>query len=338
MISKEKISFFFKYLLFLSLFGLLFLSYTTSTTVNAMTINEKEIQVSEVINLKNVNVTIFEDGRVKPIDNPESLTKEERVSIMKLMNFSEDEIESLPERLINDILNDGGVKVEVNEEDFVHVYTDILGNDHIITSENQDEVNKIKERDLQFIDNKYKLNKDLVSTFTTTLKTVKDDIFTGSGILTYVGIKNNKEYEYLYRTTFNWQYMPNLTFVDTIASSWQSHTTSIATTKDYSRWAGGGFSHDSKIKLDRSSVAGTKATIDIQNAPGRHYGYIEDRVRIPVTKKGTTGQWASAYGHSWSPSLLGGVAINIGGYGSISLSGSGDKWSWKNSFTIGNSY
>lgn len=335
----EKKSFnIFKCSIFLLLFALLF-SLTTNITADAMTIkgSTDEITVdtdivSEIVKLNNVNVSIFEDGRIEPINDPESLTKEEQTSILKLMKFSDNEIESFPEELINDLLADGGVKVEVTQEDFSHIYTDLQGNDHIVTPETIDEVNEIKLRDSLFIANKFNLNSG-VSTFA--MDKVVDGNFTGKGVLTYVGTTSNgKEYEYKYRTAWEWSLMPTLTFTDSVATSWQSHTTSVGTTSSYLRYAAGGFSHNNKVSVDRSNIAGTKATIDIQNAPGRHYGYIEDTVRIPVTNKGTTGAFSSAYGHSWGPGFSG-VSINIARLGSISFSGTGDKWSWRNTYTIG---
>ena len=121
-------------------------------------------RVSKIVKLKNESISIFEDGRIKPINNPESLTKEERTSILKLMKFSDVEIESFPEELVNELLTDGGVKVEVTQEDFVHIYTDLQGNDHIVTPETMDVVDKIKLRDAQIIASKINLNSG-VSTF-----------------------------------------------------------------------------------------------------------------------------------------------------------------------------
>ena len=318
-------------------FALLFSLNVSNITVNAMTDSTEKVMVdtdnvSEIVKLENVDISIFEDGRIKPINNPESLTREERTTALKLMEFSDDEIASFPEVLINDLLAEGGVKVELTKEDEVHIYTDLQGNDHIVTPETINQVNEIKKLDYLIIANKYNLNSG-VSPFA--MGQQKDGNFTGKGVLTYIGTSSTgKEYEYNYRTAWEWSLMPTLTWTDSIATSWQSHTTSVSTTSDYTRWANGGFSHDNKVSVDRSSVAGTTAKIDIQNAPGRHYGYIQDKVRIPIGNKGNTGQFASAYGHSHVPALP--VGINIGGWGSISFSGgAGDKWSWKNSYTIG---
>lgn len=341
-VHKKIFNVIFKCSIFLLTFALLF-SLKTNVTANAMTIEDstKEItvdtnKVSNIVKLKNLNVSILEDGRIEPINNPESLTKEERTSVMKLMKFTDAEIESYPEELINDLLADGGVKVELTQEDFVHIYTDLQGIDHIVTSETMDEVNEIKQRDAYFIVNKFNLNSG-VNTFAMGGKT--EGTFTGKGILTYLGkTSNNTEHEYLYRTAWEWSLMPKFTFTDSVATSWQAHTTTISSTGKYTRWANGGFSHDNKVTVDKSNIQGTKATIDIQNAPGRHYGYIEDKVRIPISgNTGTTGAFSSAYAHAHVPTLMGGVSINISKYGSIDMSGIGDKWSWRNSYTIGDS-
>lgn len=339
--SKKIFNRIFKGSIFLLIFALLFSLNTSKITANAMSIQDSTVEltldadkVAKVVKLQNVNVSILDDGRIKPINNPESLTKEERTSAMKLMKFSNAEIETFSVSLMNDILAEGGVKVELTQEDYTQTYTDLQGNDHIVTPETMEQVNEIKQKDTEFIAKKYNLNSGID---TLAMEKVTDGAFTGQGILTYIGkTSNGREYEYNYRTAFEWSTMPTFTFVDSIATSWQSHTTSMSSSKAYDRWANGGFSHSNKITLDRSSVAGTKGSIDLQNAPGRHYGYIEDKVRIPVTQGGTTGSFASAYGHSYVYDLIGGITVNIGAYGSITLNGSGDKWDWRNTFTIKN--
>lgn len=338
--SKKSFNMIFRCSIFLLIFALLFSLNTTKITANAMHIQDstKEItvdtdKVSKIVKLKNVNVSILEDGRIKPINNPESLTKEERTATMKLMKFSDDEIKSFPDGLINEILADGGVKVELTQEDFRHTYTDLQGNDHIVTPETMDEVNEIKLKDSQLVAKKSKFDSGVD---TLAMEKITDGVFTGQGILTYLGkTSNGLEFEYNYRTAWEFSSMPSLTFVDSIATSWQNHTTSVSSTSDYSRYANGNFGHSNKVTLDRSSIAGTKGSIDLQNAPGRHYGYIQDKVRIPVSQSGTTGSFASAYGHSHFPTNIGGVSINIGGFGSINFgSAKGDKWDWRNTFKI----
>lgn len=333
--SKKSFNRFLKGSIFLLIFALL-LSFTTFTA-NAMTTQDSTgkltlgaDKVSKVVKLKNVNVSILEDGRIKAINNPESLTKEERTVAMKLMKFSDAEIESYSDLLINDILADGGVKVELTQEEYTHIYTDSKGKDHIVTPENMEQINEIKKKDLQV----YNLNSG-IGTLDMGGKT--DGAFTGKGVATYLGkTSNGQEFQYKYRTTFEWSTMPALTFVDNIATAWQTHTTPVSSSAAYDRWANGGFSHTNKITLDNSSVVGTKARIDLQNAPGRHYGYIEDSVRIPVTAaKGTTGAFSSAYSHSHAPGWIG-IGINIGPVGTITFDtfGTGDKWSWRNTFSF----
>lgn len=195
-----------------------------------------------------------------------------------------------------------------------------------------DEVNEIKLRDLQLMGSKYNLNSGVG---TLEMGRVQDDTFTGWGTLTYLGkTSNGVNYEYTYRTGWQFDRIPFFTLTDTVGHSWQTHTTSISTTATYDRYSNGYFGHSNRITIDNSNVAGSKAKIDLVGDPGRHYGYLTDKVRIPIAgNTGTQGQFASAYGHSHLPYSVG---INIGGYGNISFSGgAGDKWTWKNNFIIG---
>jgi hypothetical protein len=80
------------------------------------------------------------------------------------------------------------------------------------------------------------------------------------------------------------------------------------------------------------SIGGTKGELDIIDNSQGGYGWMADEVRIPVAgNAGNTGSFASAYGHAWTSKIIS-AALS---YTGINLDGSGDHWSWQNSFTIG---
>lgn len=249
------------------------------TNANAMPINDftKEIsvnqdKVSKILKLKNVDVSILEDGRIKPIENPESLTKEEQVTILKLLKFTDEDIITFSPVLISALLNEGGVKVELEQEDFTHIYTDSQRNDHIVTPQTINNVNKIKLKDLQLNGEK---SIDILAEVdcgnSSQMGSCSYDTFYGYGVLTYLGTTvNGKEYQYAYKTHWGFSRKPFYAFTDSVATSWQPHTVSLSTTSDYTRYANGYFGHNNRVKINRENVAGTKASIDIINDAGTH--------------------------------------------------------------------
>lgn len=284
-----------------------------------------DIKISKKVNVDNLPVTIYEDGRVKKIDNPETLTDKQREKVLKLMRFTDEDIESFPETLENDLIADGGIKIELTEEDAEHIYTDLSGVDHVVTEENESEIAALKERDIL----KYKKSTGKAGSVST-LGGWTEGTFSGKGVLTYLGA-TTYEYKYKFRTTFNWSERPVFYFTDTIATAWQPNVTGVATTYDYTRYNNGYFSHDSNVKIEDPALNGTTLSIDIDSHSGKHYGYLEDEVLIPKTQANLTGQFASAYGHAYSAAWLNAILNYVG----IELEGWGDKFRWKNTFKIG---
>lgn len=305
-----------------SLVGMLSLSLMFSGAMSVNAQGQNDPNGSKKVTVSNVSLTVYNDGRVQGISTPEKMTEKQKHDVLKLMRFTDEEISSYPDELENDLLKDGGIKIELQQEDYTHTYTDENGVDHIVTPENEAEVNLARQ--------KAQGDSGLITTF----GSHTEDIFTGTGVLTYLG-KTTTEFKYKYRTTFNWSSMPSLRFVDSIGQTWQSHTVSVNTTGDYDRYTNGYFDHSDRLELHLNNVYGTTADIDIDSHEGRHYGYIEDEVRIPLSQSGLTGQFASAYAHAWYPELIKDISINIGSFMSITINGEGDKWSWKNTFKIG---
>lgn len=277
-------------------------------------IGSKKIKVADLV------ITKYHDGRIKGIENPGKLSKEQKKEVLKLMKFSDEEIDEFPEEFQNTLIQSGGVNVGL-ETETEHIYTDLNGTDHVITESNIEEINKIKQSDFDTIYKNNKTNKNRVTPRSTVLKRIDNGIFHGKGSLLYKGLSSTgKEYVYEYTTRFYWDQRPALYFTDVVGHAWQSHTTLIETeTTDYwvSRYSTSGSwlgDVDYGFTVDKSSVYGTKDEVDISYLAGKHYGILTDQVRIPVTNKGTTGQFASAYGHSWSGYPLSiGITIGIAG-------------------------
>jgi|GEM_PF-3712910 hypothetical protein len=313
-----------------SFVGMMSLSLIFSGAISVNAQEQTELNVSKnvgkQVTLSSVPLTVYNDGRVAGINSPENMSQQQKHDVLKLMRFTDEEIAAFPDDLENDLLKDGGIKIELNQYDYTHTYTDENGIDHIVTPENEAEVNLARQKAAGEL--------ALKSGGITPYGSVNEDIFTGTGVLTYLG-ETSTEFKYKYRTTFNWSSMPSLRFVDSIGQSWQNHTVSIGSTYDYDRYSNGYFEHKDRVELHQGNVYGTTADIDLDSHAGRHYGYIEDEVRIPLTYRNTTGQFASAYAHAWYPALIKDISLNIGNYVSITINGEGDKWSWKNTFKIG---
>ncbi|MNC30676.1 hypothetical protein D3C75_789650 [compost metagenome] len=236
------------------------------------------------------------------------------------MNFTDAEINNFPQELKNDLISTGGRKVALTKSNTKQIYTSLDGVDYTVTDENKEDIEKIKQEDLS------KINAGQVSTMKMGSK--EDGIWSGYGALFFSGSSSNgTEYVYSYLTYFNWSDTPNFFFADKIAMSYQNNATRTGSSGKYDFGTG-----NSTLSINTSSIYGISTSYSI---PGPGYGYIKADVNIPKTQAGLTGLFNSAYGHPYLPS---GISVSIAGYGSISLSGTGDKWYWDNTFTIGQAY
>ncbi|WP_421617374.1 hypothetical protein ACAF76_000760 [Brevibacillus sp. TJ4] len=259
------------------------------------------------------------------------------------MGFSEKEIDTLPEGMQEELLAEGGVKVDSEVEYEPTIYTDLDGVQHIVTEKNKEKIKKIAKKDFEKLQEMGLVNEDVAGDVTiagTDLGDYEEGDFTGWGYIVYHGTKDD-EYEYSYYTKFEWSSRPILYFTDRVAHAWQSHTTSIKTTADYdvtyfsrSGRKLGSIDFDPDIDQD---VYGSYAEIDIDYHEGIHDGYVRDRVRIPKSHKGETGTFVSRYVHSSAPKYIDGFSI---GYGPASITIKGANWvyPWRNTFKIGKDY
>ncbi|MGE7274864.1 hypothetical protein [Brevibacillus panacihumi] len=317
-------------------------------TVSAASKDFKEIEEEvsfDMVKVGDLDVTVYEDGRVKGLGKSKSqrISKNERKKILKIMGFSEKEIDTLPEEMQEELLAEGGVKVDSEVEYEPTIYTDLDGVQHVVNEKNKEKIKKIAKKDFEKLQEMGLVNEDVTGDVTiagTEIGDYEDGDFRGWGYIIYHGIEDS-EYEYSYYTKFEWSSRPTLYFTDRVAHAWQYHTTSIRTSADYdvtyfssSGRKLGSIDYDPDTEQD---VYGSLAEIDIDYHEGIHDGYLKDKVRIPKSHKGETGTFVSRYVHSSAPKYVDGFSI---GYGPISITIKGANWvyPWRNKFTIGKDY
>ncbi|QOH62427.1 hypothetical protein [Paenibacillus polymyxa] len=289
--------------------------------------SSEEMKVMDYTPLKidnNLTVKKFSDGRIEPIENAKSLTEKQQYEILSEMGYTEKESEELSEAEKVYLITEGGVKVNVTQSEMVHKYFDLSGKEHIITPENEAEINKIKEADLK------KIKGDKFST--SAMGSVNDGTFSGTSSIHYMGkTANGREYKYSYRTHFNWSNIPWITLSDRVAHAFQSHTSAVGSKADFFyRTANGNWQDGEFSNIDQSQVLGTIGSVRLIPIKEQN-GTLYTEVRIPVAHGGGTGSFANSYAHSYTEVPF---AISLGSV-SITGTGLGDFWSWRSNFTIG---
>lgn len=294
---------------------------------------QEELETKEIRVNENLKVIQYKDGRVKGLKNAKGLTKAERAQILKLMKFSDKDIEIMQDELEIEIIETGGVKVPSTMTDFKEVYTDLDGNDHIVTDENREEIKQLIKKDLErYKQTNAKNNGDLLVT-ASGMGYETDGEWTGFGAITYNGkTSNGTEFKYNYYTQYSWDNRPEVANVDTVAHAWQSHTTSLGSFGRHAWKTPEGITHYWDLDVEEENV-GSQAEINLYWADGKQYGYLRDDVRIPVRYEGETGSFVSGYAHPYLPDIIKAV-LNF-----LSINWP-DEWAmkktWRNTFTIGN--
>ncbi|URJ45221.1 hypothetical protein MF628_005011 [Paenibacillus polymyxa] len=289
--------------------------------------SSEEMKVMDYTPLKidnNLTVKKFSDGRIEPIENAKSLTEKQQYEILSEMGYTEKESEELSESEKVYLITEGGVKVNVTQSEMVHKYFDLSGKEHIITPENEAEINKIKEADLK------KIKGDKIST--SAMGSVNDGTFSGTSSIQYMGkTANGREYKYSYRTHFNWSNIPWITLSDRVAHAFQSHTSAVGSKAEFFYRTANGNWHDGEFSnIDQSQVSGTIGSVRLIPIK-EQYGTLYTEVRIPVAHGGGTGSFANSYAHSYTEVPF---ALSLGSV-SITGTGLGDFWTWRSNFTIG---
>jgi hypothetical protein len=84
--------------------------------------------------------------------------------------------------------------------------------------------------------------------------------------------------------------------------------------------------------LDNTSVYGTQGQFDLWYVDGTQYGFLNEVVLIPTTKKGDVAVFANGYAHPYVEGVIKAILEFIG----ISFeSGWAMKHSWRTNFEIG---
>lgn len=231
-----------------------------------------------------LTVNKLKDGRIEGLKNAGQLKKEQRLAVLSQMKFTENEIKTMSVDLQQNIIANGGVKVESNQTDFKEVYTDLRGKDHVITEENREKIQKLIEKDLSEFKSKTKGN---VSTLA--MGSAADGIWYGMSYIVYNGINSyNTEYMYDYYTSYTWNGRPGVAFTDTVTQAWQSHTTRVSSSGQHA-WQVPAWQNPNQpiyyypMSINYNSIAGTQATFNLQYVDGTQYGHLKDSVRIPIT-------------------------------------------------------
>ncbi len=262
---------------------------------------------------------------VAPVLNAKGLKEVTINKILGHMNFKNDELSKLSYELKEEIVSNGGRKVDSTVSDFVSVYTNPKGKDYLITEDNKEKIDKIIEKDIA----KYYNSKNMKSDVSTNAESSKvyDGIWTGYSTIIYNGI-NGSEYEYYFYSNFDWNGVPNVYFTDYVALAWQINATPIGQYfKHYYQW---GYSNaESNVygatSVDVSSVYGTRWGYDLLGSGERQSGWGREKVRIPVSNANLTGVISAGYAHPYTNSVV------KAALGSASISWD-DSWAMKHTW------
>ncbi len=288
-------------------------------------------------------ISKFEDGRVAPVQNADKLTGDQVDNILLQMNVTEDEIKTYSKDFKKKLVSRGGIKVDV-EIDLREYYNSLSGESYLVTEENKDSIDLIKQKDMNTINNmtpKSKSSKGEVQTLAMGSYTSPGGKFIGGAAVFFLGkTSNNTEYKYDYYTTYDWYPFANngnglnFYFHDTVAHAWQSHTTSVLRNGANNLQI---YSTNPSVTQTpftvTPSISGSSARFDIYGNGYHEWGALHDEVRIPVSNKGTTGSFVSSYAHPWSTGVIG---VNIKVLFIDWNSFTGDKYDWASTFTISN--
>ncbi|NEW04777.1 hypothetical protein GK047_01925 [Paenibacillus sp. SYP-B3998] len=279
-----------------------------------------------------IKIVKHKDGRIVPIPNVSKLTEVQVDKILREMNVQNSDLKDFPLEFKQNLVSRGGVKVELNSEK-KQIYRDREGNQHIVTPENKEDIDRIRKND----EKNLKLDRP-VSVLS--MGSVSDGIFSAKAYLFYLGTTTNgAEYKYDYYTSYNWNGPPNFNYEDSVGQAWQSHTTRVTTNGAHNYQNNCLNPSTQQIPYDpnddiKLSIGGSQSKFELYGSVCKQWGALHDEVRIPVGNKSQTGTFISSYAHPYSSAVVR-AALN---YLSISWDDFiGDEYNWVNTFTIGSS-
>ncbi|MPY15642.1 hypothetical protein [Paenibacillus glucanolyticus] len=286
----------------------------------------------KVLNINsNLSIEKKADGRVYPVisSKDSALTSVEQEVILKEMGYTLDEIETMNPSVKQDMAISGGRKVEV-ETNIVQYFNSSDGKRYLVTDENREEIEALRQQEAERLSKE--LNKKIEVAPLSNMGSTRDGIFSGRGHVSYQGKSPNAtEFQFRYTDTFDWSGYPKITYTDTFAHAWQSHSTSVSSEGRLTSVINGS-NYYNNLTINPESIYGSSTKISLSNKLFETMsGYIANEVRIPISYKGTTGKFIARYAHPWTvvqPSIaIGPASISYSGY-------VGDEWFWENTFTI----
>jgi hypothetical protein len=316
------------------------------------------------VKVDDIEITIFEDGRIAPVEKAKGLKESTLDKILSHMRFNNEEILGTPKEMKEDLVQNGGKKVGSPILDFTSVYTDLEGVDHLVTDQNEEEINEKIDNDLEkfykkksnpfsilkfsskndrkeytnankflgkWHNSKSKPNNG-ISLLADSSK-VTDGIWSGYSSIVYGGTVNEgREFVYFLYSRYNWNGVPSVYFDDYVALAWQANGTPSGQSFQHTRYYYGNYYNYTATEVDNGSITGTRWEFDILGTGDKQYGYGKQHIRIPVSNKGNTGAIAAGYAHPY----LDGVVKAVLSAASINWD---DSWAmkktWRQNFIIG---
>ncbi|MED1800417.1 hypothetical protein P4V60_17710 [Brevibacillus porteri] len=270
----------------------------------------------------------FEDGRISPVSFAEELTESQLENILVEMGFSKDEISDMGITLKTRLVSDGGKRVKTTP---VHATYRTGDGKNEVTFEGES-IDEIKEQ----------LKADKESGQFKAAWDKEEENWHGKTYVTWAGLTGNgKEFKYNFYIEFEWDSNPFQQMTDHFALHWGDKGTKYASgdwtvvqaLKPDNRYGGGSWT-DIPVTNEQNNLAGTEWSFrwyDVQTAY-KVRGTGHEEIRIPVSKAGETYTYAGAYFHPW---WRHDVAIVLGPVGITFSDDAGDKWTWDESFEIG---
>ncbi|MBW5468909.1 hypothetical protein GPJ61_13670 [Brevibacillus formosus] len=276
-----------------------------------------------------VKIKKFEDGRISPVSFAEELTEGQLENILVEMGFSKDEISEMGIELKKRLVSDGGKRVKTTP---VHATYSIGDGKNEVTFEGES-IDEIKEQ----------LKSDKKSGHFKTANWDKDEApWHGKSYVTWAGLTGNgKEFKYNFYVEFEWDKTPFQKMTDHFALYWGDKGTkypsgdwAVVQGLQHDDHYGGGKWVTLPVATEQSNLVGTDWSFRWNDAPiaYKFRGTGHEEIRIPVSKVGETYTFATAYFHPW---WTNDVAINLGPVAISFTDDAGDKWTWDESFEIG---
>ncbi|MED1952840.1 hypothetical protein [Brevibacillus centrosporus] len=280
----------------------------------------------------NYEVKKFEDGRISPVSFAEELNERQLDKILREMGFSKGEIADMGITLKQRLVSDGGKRVKTTPVNATYRVGD---GENEVTFEG-DSIEEIKEQ----LKSEKKSNKN-IDLFSTGWDQ-EDDVWHGKTYVTWAGLTGTgKEFKYNFYVEFEWDLPPMQNLTDRFALYWGDEGTKYAS----GDWAnvqalvpddhyGGGKWLTVPVESDETNLEGTDWSFeqgDI-NTAYEIRGTGHEEIRIPVSKTGETFTYAGAYSHPW---WTNDIQISFGPAGITFSDDAGDKWTWDESFEIG---